>query len=159
MIAGMKRANLHQAACEYDESDPEGYRSGVARVGALAGGRDITVKVYELPAQQSMCPYHYEYEEEWLAVLQGEVVLRSPEGETTLEPGALVCFAPGPDGAHKVTNREPGTARVMMWSSSREPAVAVYPDSDKIGIWPGGERDQVMLRRADGSVDYWDGEV
>jgi len=155
----MNRANLYQASLEYDESDPEGYRSGVAAVGKLAGGQAITVKVYEIPAEQSLCPYHYEYEEEWLAVLEGQVVLRSPEGETELERGALVCFTSGPQGAHKVTNHEQQPARVMMWSSSREPAVAVYPDSDKIGVWPGGQQDKVMLRRGDGAVDYWDGEA
>ena len=46
----------------------------------------------------------------------------------------------------------------MMFSSAREPAVAVYPDSDKIGVWPGEEHDVVMLRRSDGHVGYWDGE-
>jgi hypothetical protein len=46
----------------------------------------------------------------------------------------------------------------MMWSSAREPAVAVYPDSDKIGVWTGNESDEFMLRRADGSVGYYDGE-
>ena len=29
-----------------------------------------------------------------------------------------------------------------MWSSAREPAVAVYPDSDKIGVWPGNSDDK-----------------
>jgi len=46
----------------------------------------------------------------------------------------------------------------MMFSNAREPAVAVYPDSDKIGVWPGNPDDKVILRRADGNVDYWDGE-
>jgi hypothetical protein len=46
----------------------------------------------------------------------------------------------------------------MMFSSAREPAVAVYPDSDKIGVWPGNPDDEVMLRRADGAVEYYDGE-
>jgi uncharacterized cupin superfamily protein len=159
MIDGIERVNIYRTEIEYDESDPEGYRCGAADVGERAGGRATNVKVYELPPQQSMCPYHYEYEEEWLAVLDGEVMLRSPEGETELEPGALVCFPTGPDGAHKVSNRGPHTARVMMWSSSREPAVAVYPDSDKIGVWPGDRRDKVLLRRADGAAGYWDGEV
>ena len=45
-----------------------------------------------------------------------------------------------------------------MWSSSREPAVAVYPDSDKIGVWPGNEADTLLLRRADGARGYYDGE-
>ncbi len=50
-------------------------------------------------------------------------------------------------------------ARVLMLSSAREPAVAVYPDSDKIGVWPGHEADNVLLRRSDGQRDYWDGEA
>jgi hypothetical protein len=37
--------------------------------------------------------------------------------------------------------------------------VAVYPDSDKIGVWPGNDADRVMLRRADGHTGYYDGEV
>ena len=45
-----------------------------------------------------------------------------------------------------------------MFSSAATPAVAVYPDSDKIGVWPGSEQDVVMLRRADGHLNYYDGE-
>ena len=154
----MRRANLLTDACEYLDSDPPGYRSGVSRIGDALGGEALAVKVYEMPAGESVCPYHYEYEEEWLAVLDGAVVLRTPEGERELTAGDLVRFGPGPPGAHKVTNRAEAPARVLMFSSAREPAVAVYPDSDKIGVWPGGDLDKVMLRRADGNVDYWDGE-
>jgi len=144
--------------CARAETDPEGYRSGLAPVGDDAGGQQLAVKLYELPAGESVCPYHYEYEEEWLLVLDGAVWLRTPEGEEELGRGELVCFAPGPRGAHKVTNRGTATARVMMFSSAREPAVAVYPDSDKVGVWPGNPEDNVMLRRSDGHVDYWEGE-
>jgi uncharacterized cupin superfamily protein len=76
-----------------------------------------------------------------------------------IPPGSLVYFPAGPDGAHKVTNRGDQAARIVMFSSSREPAVAVYPDSDKIGVWPGREEDSVMLRRQDGRVGYYEGEV
>jgi uncharacterized cupin superfamily protein len=154
----MPRANIFTDACRLDPTDPDGYRAAQSLVGAAAGGRALTVRVYEVPADQSVCPYHYEYEEEWLAVLDGAVVLRDPEGEHLLGRGDLVCFAPGPAGAHKVTNRAGETARIMMFSSSREPSVAVYPDSDKIGVWPGNPADHVILRRADGAVDYYDGE-
>jgi uncharacterized cupin superfamily protein len=140
------------------ERDPEGYRSLAAAVGERAGGRQLAVKVYDLPAGQSVCPYHYEYEEEWLLVLAGSVQLRTAEGEEELQPGELVCFEPGPRGAHKVTNSTTAAARVMMFSNARSPAVAVYPDSEKIGLWPGNPADEVMLRRRDGQVDYWDGE-
>ncbi|HWH10357.1 MAG TPA: cupin domain-containing protein [Solirubrobacteraceae bacterium] len=155
----MRKANIYTDACEFDEADPDGYRSAQARVGAAVGGEALTVKVYEVPAGQSLCPYHYEYEEEWLVVLDGAVVLRTPEGETELARGEIVCFPVGPAGAHKATNREAATARLMMFSSSREPSVAVYPDSDKIGLWPGNSQDTVMLRRSDGAAGYYDGEL
>jgi uncharacterized cupin superfamily protein len=154
----MRRANVLSERCEYDETDPTGYRSAVARIGKAVGGEALAVKVYELPSGESVCPYHYEYEEEWLLVLDGAVVVRTVDGEQELERGEIACFPAGPAGAHKATNRRDGTARVMMFSSTREPAVAVYPDSDKIGVWPGNPHDQVMLRRIDGAVDYWDGE-
>ncbi len=154
----MRRANALTAECEYSDEDPPGYRAGVAKVGAQAGGKALAVKVFEIPSGESLCPYHYEYEEEWLLVFGGEVVLRTPDGETPLEAGDLVCFQPGPEGAHKLTNTSASGARVMMFSSAREPAVAVYPDSDKIGVWPGNAADEVMLRRVDGSVEYYDGE-
>jgi uncharacterized cupin superfamily protein len=152
------QANVFDADSEYDPSDPDGYRSGVSAVGEAAGGQALTVKVYEIPAGQSVCPYHYEYEEEWLAVLDGTIIVRTPEGEQELKRGDLLCFPPGPQGAHKATNRGEVSARVMMFSSAREPSVAVYPDSDKLGVWPGKAEDNLMVRRVDGQVDYWQGE-
>jgi uncharacterized cupin superfamily protein len=154
----VRRANVYSDEYEYDDSDPAGYHAGMARVGEMAGGEAIVVKAFELPSGESVCPYHYEYEEEWLLVLDGDIVVRTPDGEHELGRGDLVRFAPGADGAHKVTNRDAATARIVMLSSSREPSVAVYPDSDKIGVWPGDAADNVMLRRANGAVDYYDGE-
>ena len=34
-----------------------------------------------------------------------------------------------------------------MFSSSATPAVSVYPDSDKIGVFPGTEVDELVFRR------------
>jgi hypothetical protein len=45
-----------------------------------------------------------------------------------------------------------------MFSSAHEPAVAVYPDSDKIGVWTPGSADNVILRRRDGDVGYYEDE-
>ena len=160
--AGMSAVNLHEAEFRYDE-EPAGYRAaeamlGEQNLGKAAGGRDLAVRVFEVPRGQSICPYHYEYEEEWLLVLAGDITLRTPVGEQPLGAGALACFPAGPDGAHKVTCAGEEPARVMMFSSAREPAVAVYPDSDKIGVWPPNRADALMVRRADGKVDYYDGE-
>ena len=83
------------------------------------GGEALAAKVYELPAGESVCPYHYEYEEEWLLVLDGTVIVRTPEGEEELARGDMVCFPPGPAGAHKATNRGEVVARIVMFSSAR----------------------------------------
>jgi hypothetical protein len=48
--------------------------------------------------------------------------------------------------------------RVLLLSTKFEPAVAVSPDSDKIGVWPGDRRDHVLVRR-ESAVDYWDRET
>jgi hypothetical protein len=69
----------------YDEIDLDGYRSGWAAVGEDAGGQVLTVKVYEIPLGENLCPYHYEYEAEWLVVVvEGAVAQRTPEGEEEL---------------------------------------------------------------------------
>ena len=75
--------------------------------------------VYNLAPGQSSCPYHYEYDEEWLLVVEGTIVVRTPDGEDTLDSGDLVCFSPGPAGAHKVMNRSESPARTLMSSSTR----------------------------------------
>jgi uncharacterized cupin superfamily protein len=155
----MRRTSLFDCQFEYDDEDPEGYRCGVARVGADLAEQETAIKLYEIPPGETMCPYHYEYVEEWLLVLGGEVVVRTPDGESVAVEGTLTRFEAGRGGAHKVSNRAESPARVLMFSSSREPAVAVYPDSDKIGVWPGDDSDTVMLRRADGQVSYYDGEM
>jgi len=155
----MTHSNVNSPDLEYDATDPPGYKSGMAKVGRLAGGKELNVKLYELPPGQSLCPYHYEYVEEWVLVLDGDVTIRVPDGNEALGPGDLMCFPRGADGAHKVGNAGPKTARVLMFSSAQEPSVAVYPDSDKIAVWPGDAKDNVRLHRSDGNVDYWDGEV
>jgi uncharacterized cupin superfamily protein len=132
-------------------------REGRIDVARALGSTATAMYVYDLPPGQSSSPYHYEYEEEWLLVVDGAVVVRSPDGEHSLGRGDLVCFPPGPAGAHKVMNRSNLPARTLLFSSSRVPAVSVYPDSDKIGVWPGNETDDLIFRR-DSAVPWSYGE-
>ena len=150
----MRTFNLQQAKFKYDAEDPEGFRSGMDRFGSQVGAKMLGGSMYELPPGQSVCPYHYEYgNEEWLLVLAGRPMLRTPEGERELEPGDVVCFSEGPDGAHKAFNRRSETARIVIFSTKNDPSVSVYPDSSKVGVWPPGK-----LFRLGDAVDYWEGE-
>ena len=124
------------------------------RVGPLIGASALGATVYDLNEGESVCPYHYEYgNEEWLLVLDGHPLLRHPEGETELGPGDVVCFPEGPEGAHKVMNRRPETARIAMFSTMHEPFIGIHVDSNKICVWPPGK----FFRLGD-AVDYWEGE-
>ena len=125
-------------------------------VARAVGSTTTLMFIYDVAPGQSQCPYHYEYAEEWLLVIDGTLVLRTPDGEQTVKRGDIVCFPPGPAGAHTLTNRTELPARTLMFSSSAAPAVSVYPDSDKIGVWPGdGENDLVFKR---GTAVPWSDE-
>jgi uncharacterized cupin superfamily protein len=126
-------------------------------VARALGSAATLMFIYDLAPGQSSSPYHYEYDEEWLLVVDGTVVLRAPDGEHTLERGDLVRFAAGPAGAHKVMNRSGSPARTLMFSSARAPAVSVYPDSDKIGVWSGDEESDLVFKRGT-AVPWSEGE-
>jgi uncharacterized cupin superfamily protein len=155
----MRRISIAAPQFEYDKDDPDGFRSGLARLGKLLGGAEESgVSVYELPPGQAVCPYHYEVgEEEWLLVLEGEPTLRHPEGSEQLAPWDVVFFEKGPAGAHGIHNETDATVRVLMFSTVVVPTATVYPDSDKVGIWTGDPDTDVMVRR-ESKVEYFDGE-
>jgi uncharacterized cupin superfamily protein len=156
MMRGMQRFNLFHGDLEPGDDRPEGFRRGAGRIGEAIGAERLAGRVYLLPPGEAVCPYHYEYGvEEWLLVLSGHPVVRHPGGEETLDPGDVVCFAEGPDGAHQV-KAGGGETRVAIVSNRAVPNVAVYPDSDKVGVFDIGA-DELMAPRSSG-VDYWDGE-
>jgi len=126
-------------------------------VAQALGSAEMAMFVYDVDRGEGSSPYHYEYVEEWLLVVDGSVVVRTPDGELTLERGDLVCFPAGPAGAHKVMNRSDARARTLLFSSSRLPAVSVYPDSNKVAVWPPGGPDDLIFRR-DTAVAWADGE-
>ena len=154
----MKTFNIFEPTFEYDPEDPDGYHAGMDRFGPKIGASKIGATVYELPPGQSLCPYHYESDEEWVLVLQGELTVRHPGGEDVLKAGEVTCFPIGAEGAHKTTNRGTEAVRLIMFSTKEDPAYTIYPDSNKIGIWT-GRRDEHVLTRMGENLDYYDGEA
>jgi uncharacterized cupin superfamily protein len=143
---------------ELDERrDRPGFSWTAARVGQAIGGKLIGTSLYDLESGEKSFPYHYEYgAEEWLIVVAGAPTLRTPDGERELRPGDTVAFPEGPEGAHQVLNQSDEPTRVLILSTKGLPAVAVYPDSDKLGAWL-EDGEWAMFRRGD-KVDYWEGE-
>jgi len=155
----MRRLNIADPDFTYDPEDPDGFHAGMLRFGPQLGAEQTGASVYELPAGEALCPYHYEHgEEEWVLVLQGSPSVRTPEGTEVLAPFDVVFFPRGPEGAHQIRNDSGAAARVLMFSSILYPSVSVYPDSDKIGVWTAGKVDNVIVERSSG-VDYYRGEA
>jgi uncharacterized cupin superfamily protein len=150
----MKRFNVLTGDLDH-QSTREGYRwRGARRLGERLGAERIGASVFELEDGELSFPYHFHHGvEEWLYVIAGDPILRTPSGERPLQAGDLVSFPSGSEGAHTV--RGPG--RVMMISANRVPSISVYPDSDKLGTRPADGGDRLDFRRAD-AVDYWEGE-
>jgi uncharacterized cupin superfamily protein len=156
----MRKLNIFDAPTSYDDSDPEPYRGGANRFGVGIGASRMGATVYELPPGTSVCPYHYESEEEWLLVVQGQVTLRHADGEDLLNPGDITAFPVGPMGAHKTTNNGTTPARMVMFSTNDPIGYCVYPDSNKISVWTDSSdpEDKVRVRRGE-NLDYYDGEI
>ena len=155
----MKRVSITDPEVVFDDSDPEGFRAGMARFGPSLGAADTGATLYVLPPGQALCPYHFEMgEEEWLLVVAGRPSVRDPDGVHELAAGDLVLFVKGPEGAHQVRNDAGEEARVLMWSTVLTPTATFYPDSDKVGVWTGDEATDRMLR-ASPQLEYYDGEA
>jgi uncharacterized cupin superfamily protein len=134
-----------------------------SRVGAAAGAERLGVSVYELAPGKRNLPYHAHFGiEELLIVLSGRPTLRSPAGERQLEPGEVVAFAAGRDGAHQLINDGENAVRYLMVSTTAPADLVEYPDSKKIAAMGGGFRApgavSYMLSTAQ-QVGYFDGEA
>jgi uncharacterized cupin superfamily protein len=154
----MDTFNLFSGVTELgpDGTEPAGYLGRAARLGPKLGASRLGMTVYDLPPGEAICPYHFEWtDEEWLITIAGQPTLRTPEGERVLDPGEVVCFPVGPEGAHHVRNAGEESVRVAIFSTKNEFGIAEYPDSDKVGIWAG--ETHYMLRRSD-HLEYWEGE-
>ena len=153
----MSVANLFEVELQKDEEDAPGYELSYARVGPIVGGEQLGLSVYELPPGQSICPYHYENaEEEWLIVIDGELTLRRPEGESILRAGDVACFPAGAAGGHAVRNHSAAPVRYAMPSAeARYGGATVYPDSGKIRVAGPGFDHRGWLGEP---VEYWEGE-
>jgi len=141
-----------------------GYQWNRIRLARRLDGEMLGASIYVIRPGQKSFPYHFHHaNEEMLIVLDGNVVVRTPDGEEEAGPGDAQIFSKGPSGAHQVINRSKDDARIVMMSSMVEPEIAEYPDSGNIGVFagnaPGASGSPALAKFVDGSaeVDYYEG--
>jgi uncharacterized cupin superfamily protein len=149
--------NLLDCEVAEDARVRDGNRFLRTMLGQAVGAKLTGFSVYELPPGEAAWTYHYELNrEEWVIVVDGEVVVRTPKGDRTLRAGDVVCFPTGEEGAHQVRNESDAVARFAMPSSwAGDGYVAVRPDSNTAMIVGPGFRRIVPL---DENLEYWDRE-
>ncbi|MDQ3850020.1 MAG: cupin domain-containing protein [Actinomycetota bacterium] len=128
----MSDPNFNRPEWDVELADPP-FRARVMRLGPRLGASELGVTLYELDPGGAVSPYHAHHgNEELLLVVAGHPHLRTPGGERALEPGAVVGFPRGPEGAHAVTNPSGEPARVLIFSTMRFPDVAEHVDTGTV---------------------------
>jgi uncharacterized cupin superfamily protein len=120
------------------------------RLGDAAGLTQFGVNLLTLkPGVWSSQRHWHTHEDEFVYVLDGEVVLVTDSGEETLRAGDSAGFPAGSTDGHCLQNRSAGDARILVVGSRHEADACDYPDIDmKLG--PGRYQGRVVYTRKNG---------
>ena len=105
-------------------------------------------------------PFHaHLVNEEALFILDGTGSLRLGDHTVAVRAGDYVALPAGTDGAHQLVNDGDAPLRYLCVSTMTSPEVALYPDSDKLGVMGGQPTPiRVLVRRDAATAGYFDGE-
>jgi len=97
----------------------------------VAGLTQFGVNLLRLPPGQWSSQRHWHSaEDEFVWIVEGEVVLVTDEGETVLRAGDCAAFAAGEPNGHHLQNRSAGEAVILeVGSRRRGEDECVYPDN------------------------------
>ena len=101
------------------------------RLGDAAGLTDFGVNLLRLPPGTWSSQRHWHTaEDEFVYVLEGEVVLVTDAGEETLRPGDCAGFKAGIEDGHHLQNRSDADVVLLEVGSRKAEDAGDYPDID-----------------------------
>jgi len=128
------------------------------RVAERAGAENLGASLYELQPSDEMVFHYHVQREELLVVLEGRLALRTAGGWEELPEGEVVAFPRGERGAHGYRNDTDAPVRVLVVSEMNGPNVSVYPDTNQVGIFDAGRREErrfgALFNVDDAVADY-----
>jgi uncharacterized cupin superfamily protein len=134
-------------------SYPEPYRSLVMprekrRLGEALGLTRIGINRTTLPPGKMSAMRHWHTaEDEFVYVLEGEVVLRTSAGEQVLGAGMCAGFPAGIDDGHHLINRSQRPASYLEISNRDAEDSAYYSDADVDLTWNSPQAPGRMARK------------
>lgn len=129
----------HSIAALNRSGYPEPFRSRVLprakrRLGDALGLTRIGINRTTLPpGKESSMRHWHTHEDEFVYILEGEVVLRSAAGEQLLSAGMCAGFPAGRDDGHQLLNRS-DRAAVYLEISNRDGADSVYYSDPEVDL-------------------------
>src|SRR5579864_6303698 len=142
------------AACR--SGYPEPYRSRVLprekrQLGDALGLTHIGInQTTLLPGKESSMRHWHTHEDEFVFVLEGEVVLRINGGEQVLMPGMCAGFPAGVEDGHQLINRSSRPA-VYLEISNRDDDDTVYYSDEDVDLVASPPHARGRMTRRDGS--------
>jgi uncharacterized cupin superfamily protein len=115
---------------------PEPFKSRMGdrvkrRLGAACGLKNLGINLVTLgPGGQSALRHWHTLEDEFVYVLEGEVVLVTNGGEQTLSAGMCAGYPAGSKDGHHFINRSQKTAKYLEMGTNVPGDTAFYPDDD-----------------------------
>jgi len=117
-------------------SYPEPYRAANStrynrRLADHAGLKNFGVNLTRIiPGGQSSFRHAHSRQDEFIYVLQGEVVLETNDGEQVLRPGMCAGFPAGTGDAHRFVNRTASDVALLVIGDRTPGDEISYPDVD-----------------------------
>jgi uncharacterized cupin superfamily protein len=119
---------------------PEPFRSRMGdrvkrRLGEAFGLTQFGVNLVELgPGGQSALRHFHQHEDEFVYVLEGEVVLITDAGEQVLRAGMCAGYPAGRRDGHHMINRSAKPARYLEVGTRAPIDLCFYPDDDLMWV-------------------------
>ena len=86
------------------------------------------------PGAQSALRHWHTLDDEFVYVLEGEMVLRTDAGETLMRPGMCAGFKAGVKNGHHFVNRSDRPARLLVIGTRVPGDNCFYPDDDLLWV-------------------------
>ena len=119
------------------------------RLGDAGGLTQFGVNLVTLaPGAKSSMRHWHRHEDEFLMVVEGEVMLMQDAGETPMRAGDCAAFPAGDQDGHCLVNRSDREARFLVVGTRAPREVATYSDLDLMVEMEGG---RARFTRKDGT--------
>ena len=143
----MPKIDIYKVPDDVATGYPKQFQKEIAgrsrkRLGNAAGLTQFGVNICTIkPGAQSSQRHWHETEDEFVYVLDGEVVLKEDGGETVLKKGEAAGWKAGAPNGHTIINRGTRDALVLE-VGTRDPKrdKVTYPDIDMLMLRDGNNR-------------------